>query len=395
MPRRLDISFVLVRTCSRRCLHLELGSIHRLHRHQPEHRLGAAPQNILLARGQHHLAGHRRALGDDHHAVHLKSLAAWKRSARPSAGSFGTSSIRVISSGMPPATGVVRAAAEGAAATIAGAGAAGLPGAAGLRMASITAAGTSAFDSLIISCVERSNLVFDARMWPMITAAATSSPTMSMMLWLVSTPGAFRSAPGASGVLGAAGAGEVPMDSPGISTPRCVTRTFFERPHVRQYRKLSPMAIQIHLLCRRRGRPTGGAPTGVGASEESRGGCHVGACDTGLPSGGVRPGLLIAPESNFAFCAASTVYITCVLCQRSLGSLRSASVMISTTSGGTSGTSSAMGLTSSRRIAVSVVIAESPENALLPVSISYITTPNEKMSLRASTFLPCACSGDM
>src|ERR1035438_8405545 len=153
------------------------------------------------------------------------------------------------------------------------------------------------------------------------------------------------------------------MDSPGISTPRGVMRTFFEGLHIRQYAKLSPMAIQIHLVRCRRGRPGGGRTTGVGACEESRGGCHAGACETGLPSGGRNPGLLVALESNFAFCAASTVYITCVLCQRSLGSLRRASEMISTTSGGTSGTSSAMGLTSSRRIAVSVVIAESPENA--------------------------------
>src|ERR1017187_9629754 len=162
------------------------------------------------------------------------------------------------------------------------------------------------------------------------------------------------------------------------------------------------MAIQIHLLRRFFGCATDAptdAPTGDGACEESRGGCHAGACDTGLVNGGTNPVVLWtaewAPESYFAFCAASTVYITCVLCQRSLGFLRSARWMISTTSGGTSGTSSAMGLTSSRRIAVSVVIAESPGNALVPVSISYITTPNEKMSLRASSFLPCACSGDM
>src|SRR5450759_1467593 len=185
------------------------------------------------------------------------------------------------------------------------------------------------------------------------------------------------------------------MDSPGISTPRWVLRTFLDdRTQVPQYATLSPIALQHHLVRTFRGLSTC-ATTGDAACEDSRGGCHAGACDTGLPSGGTNPGLLIAPESNFAFCAPSTVYITCVLCQRSLGSLRSASVMISTTSGGTSGTSSAMGLTSSRRIAVSVVIAESPGNALVPVSISYITTPNEKMSLRASTVLPCACSGDM
>src|ERR1035437_1503788 len=147
------------------------------------------------------------------------------------------------------------------------------------------------------------------------------------------------------------------MDSPGISTPRWVIRTFLDdRPHVPQYAKLSPIAIQIHLLRRFRGLSTG-ATTGDGACEDSRGGCHAGACDTGLPSGGTNPGLLIAPESNFAFCAASTVYIASVLCQRSLGSLRSASVMISTTSGGTSDSDDSSGVAVSRRRAVGGVSA--------------------------------------
>src|ERR1017187_1170698 len=99
------------------------------------------------------------------------------------------------------------------------------------------------------------------------------------------------------------------MDSPGISTPRGVMRTFSEWPQARQYAKLSPMATQIHLVLRRRGRATGGATTRVGAGEESRGACHTGACDAGRPSGGTKPELPNTPESNFAFCAASTVYI--------------------------------------------------------------------------------------
>jgi hypothetical protein len=36
-----------------------------------------------------------------------------------------------------------------------------------------------------------------------------------------------------------------------------------------------------------------------------------------------------------------------------------------------------------------------PRNAAHPVTISYSTEPNEKMSLRVSTTLPRACSGDM
>src|ERR1017187_10625080 len=49
------------------------------------------------------------------------------------------------------------------------------------------------------------------------------------------------------------------------------------------------MAIQIHLLRRFFGCATDAptdAPTGDGACEESRGGCHAGACDTGLVNGG-------------------------------------------------------------------------------------------------------------
>jgi hypothetical protein len=42
-----------------------------------------------------------------------------------------------------------------------------------------------------------------------------------------------------------------------------------------------------------------------------------------------------------------------------------------------------------------VDIRLAPWKARRPVSISYITAPSEKMSERASTGLPCACSGDM
>ncbi len=37
----------------------------------------------------------------------------------------------------------------------------------------------------------------------------------------------------------------------------------------------------------------------------------------------------------------------------------------------------------------------SPENAGLPVAISYSTAPSEKRSVRESTASPRACSGDM
>ena len=46
-------------------------------------------------------------------------------------------------------------------------------------------------------------------------------------------------------------------------------------------------------------------------------------------------------------------------------------------------------------MAASVEALVSPWNACPPVTISYNTDPKLKMSERASTFLPSACSGDM
>ena len=42
-----------------------------------------------------------------------------------------------------------------------------------------------------------------------------------------------------------------------------------------------------------------------------------------------------------------------------------------------------------------VSVTASPSKGRLPASASYKTTPREKMSLRASTGRPSACSGDM
>ena len=50
---------------------------------------------------------------------------------------------------------------------------------------------------------------------------------------------------------------------------------------------------------------------------------------------------------------------------------------------------------SSRSTAAIVDIVVEPSNARRPVAISYSTDPNEKMSERASTTPPSACSGDM
>jgi len=82
-------------------------------------------------------------------------------------------------------------------------------------------------------------------------------------------------------------------------------------------------------------------------------------------------------------------------CQRSAGFLRRQRAMRWSNSAGTSGAMDGMGFTSSRRTAESVESPESPSKARWPVTISYSTAPNEKMSERASTFNPSACSGDM
>ena len=62
---------------------------------------------------------------------------------------------------------------------------------------------------------------------------------------------------------------------------------------------------------------------------------------------------------------------------------------------GIPGTHSLGAVGSSFKTAASVSALDGPENARRPVTISYSTAPKEKMSLRASTVPPTACSGDM
>ena len=47
------------------------------------------------------------------------------------------------------------------------------------------------------------------------------------------------------------------------------------------------------------------------------------------------------------------------------------------------------------RIASKIPAEESPRNGSVPVAISYSTTPSENRSVRRSSGLPSACSGDM
>src|SRR5207247_6356052 len=68
-------------------------------------------------------------------------------------------------------------------------------------------------------------------------------------------------------------------------------------------------------------------------------------------------------------------------------------IMRSTCAGDEAGTAVQSGSLS--RIAATESVVVSPGNARRPASISYTTQPNAQMSVRLSTVLPRACSGDM
>ncbi len=81
--------------------------------------------------------------------------------------------------------------------------------------------------------------------------------------------------------------------------------------------------------------------------------------------------------------------------KRRSGSFRRHRRIRRSSASGISGTSSRGAFGCSLTTAVSVSDIDFPANARRPVTISYSTAPKLKMSLRASTFPPVACSGDM
>jgi len=170
------------------------------------------------------------------------------------------------------------------------------------------------------------------------------------------------------------------MDSPGTPTPCSVTRTFSERKHARQYTKLSMSATQIHLLCRR----AAGQPAPGRRRRRCEGG--RGGCDTAFPAA-ARRRIAEGAGIEFGFLRRQHRVHHLRALQRSLGSLRRASVMISTSSAGTSGTRPAMGLTSSRRIAVSVVMAESPGRPSF--RSAFRTSPRQRRKCRCARPVSC------
>ena len=114
---------------------------------------------------------------------------------------------------------------------------------------------------------------------------------------------------------------------------------------------------------------------------------------TGGSTAARAPGCL--PDSDSSFSSSSATFTSAMCWNRLDGSFRLQRRMTRSTSAGRSLTISPMRFGSSRRIAVSVEICDVPSNALRPLSISYSTEPKLKMSERASTALPSACSGDM
>ena len=67
----------------------------------------------------------------------------------------------------------------------------------------------------------------------------------------------------------------------------------------------------------------------------------------------------------------------------------------STTARNGDGRSSPIGCARPWMIVCNTSRSVAPANGRRPATISYRTTPKEKMSLRASRRLPVACSGDM
>ena len=65
-----------------------------------------------------------------------------------------------------------------------------------------------------------------------------------------------------------------------------------------------------------------------------------------------------------------------------------------TRAGGRSWTNRPIGCAFSLTIFIITPVGESASNGRRPLNSSYITTPAEKMSDRASTSLPETCSGD-
>jgi hypothetical protein len=87
--------------------------------------------------------------------------------------------------------------------------------------------------------------------------------------------------------------------------------------------------------------------------------------------------------------------MSCACWYRSSGFFSRTRLTMWFSSGDAFGRKRSIGSGSSFMIEYIIAASCSPRNGVRPVSISYSTTPNEKMSERASLPLPCSCSGAM
>jgi len=115
-----------------------------------------------------------------------------------------------------------------------------------------------------------------------------------------------------------------------------------------------------------------------------------------LPRAPVFAAAVSAPAAGLALTNSSETFRSRADCQRSSGSLARQRCRMPSSDGCAISEIDGAG----RSIMAAITLAgDEPSKARLPVSISYSTRPNEKMSLRASTSWPvawaCNCSGDM
>ena len=207
----------------------------------------------------------------------------------------------------------------------------------------------------MISEVDRSNRVVEEWIWSSINFDGTCARTISSTPSLVRTP----SSAALGGTTGVTAAGWLCAGAAG---------------DVRRLIDHQPAA------------PASAAAPSTAATRSRR--------DFRRTAGGAGGGATSVPESESRFSNARAARTSCMDCQRSSRFLRRhRSAMVSSAEG--TPAVCVRGRTSSRRIAESVEIAESPPNARSPVTISCSMAPKAKMSDLASTGLPSACSGDM
>ena len=114
-----------------------------------------------------------------------------------------------------------------------------------------------------------------------------------------------------------------------------------------------------------------------------------------IEAAAVEPTTALLPDSISRFNRFRSALSSAALWHRSSRSFSSALLMIRSNSGGISGFKRTEATGLRFRIASKITADVSPRKGSEPVVISYSTAPNENKSVRASSSLPRACSGDM